>query len=347
MFNWLGNLFPYSDLHSLNLDWILTKMKETAAQAAQAIADSAKALAQVAEAKAAALSAQTAAQNAQTAAQNAQTAANNAQTEATNAANSAENAVNVAQQAKSAAQTAQSAAERAQNTANTAQSAAQTAQNTANTAQSAAQTAQSAAETAQSAAETAQSAADTANTGVEALNAKFPVKRNDIAKEAINSSKIESRSINFDRLVSDKSIVYLDATSLSHMRFPDTGSATRAQISDGVTCKNNFFLNVSTEFFQVKIDILESGSNSNVFKCESYPVVTLNKSGTIAMLPFIIFNDNTNEAYDGFVKISKKTVSGNEQITCKVIFKTEPPFNDNTEFVINLYPLYAKLSKTP
>ena len=38
MFNWLGNLFPYSDLHSLNLDWILTKMKETAAQAAKAAA---------------------------------------------------------------------------------------------------------------------------------------------------------------------------------------------------------------------------------------------------------------------------------------------------------------------
>ena len=117
MFNWLGNLFPYSDLHSLNLDWLLSKMKETAAQAAKAIADSANALAQVIEAK-------TAAQNAQTAAQNAQTAAQNAQTAANNAADSAENAVNVAQQAKSAAQTAQ-------NTANTAQSAAQTAQSTA------------------------------------------------------------------------------------------------------------------------------------------------------------------------------------------------------------------------
>lgn len=58
MFNWLGNLFPYSDLHSLNLDWILSKMKETAAQAAKAIADSANALAQVIEAK-------TAAQNAE------------------------------------------------------------------------------------------------------------------------------------------------------------------------------------------------------------------------------------------------------------------------------------------
>ena len=127
MFNWLGNLFPYSDLHSLNLDWILTKMKETAAQAAKAIADSASALAQVIEAK-------TAAQAAQTAANNAQTAANNAQTSANNAAYSAENAVSVAQEAKSAAQTAQSAARTAQNTANTAQSAAQTAQTAADNA---------------------------------------------------------------------------------------------------------------------------------------------------------------------------------------------------------------------
>ena len=113
MFTWLNNLFPYSDLHSLNLDWILNKMKETAAQAAKAIADSANALAQVIEAK-------TAAQNAQTAAQNAQTAANNAQTAANNAATSAENAVNVAQAAQSAAQTAQSAAETAQETAQSA-----------------------------------------------------------------------------------------------------------------------------------------------------------------------------------------------------------------------------------
>ena len=111
MFNWLGNLFPYSDLHSLNLDWILSKMKETAAQAAKAIADSANALAQVIEAK-------TAAQNAQTAAQNAQTAASNAQTAANNAATSAGNAVNVAQTAQTAAQNAQTTAENAQTTAN-------------------------------------------------------------------------------------------------------------------------------------------------------------------------------------------------------------------------------------
>ena len=349
MFNWLGNLFPYSDLHSLNLDWILSKMKETAAQAAKAIADSANALAQVIEAK-------TAAQNAQTAAQNAQTAANNAQTAANNAADSAENAVAVAQAAKSTAQTAQSAAQNAQSAAQTAQSAAQTAQSTAETAQStaqsaqsAAQSAQSAAQTAQSTAETAQSSADTANTGVGALNAKFPVKRDDIASEAISASKIESRTITPEKLASSRSIVYLDVRSpASHMRFPQTGSATRAQISDGIIRTSDFFLNnVRTELCQVKIDILESGSSSKVFKCESYPVIMLNKTGTIAMLPVIIFNNNTNEIYEGFVKISQKSVSGTGQFTCKVIFKTEPPFNDNTKFVIDLCLLYSELSQTP
>ena len=314
MFNWLGNIFPYSDLHSLNLDWILTKMKETAAQAAKAIADSANALAQVIEAK-------TAAQNAQTAAQNAQTAANNAQTAADNAADSAENAVAVAQAAKSAAQTAQ-------NTANTAQSAAQTAQNTANTAQSAAQT---------------------ANTGVEALNAKFPIKNADIANNAVTGGKIESYTITLDKLITDKSNIILDSTSLSHLRFPEGGSATSAQISEGITRTSEYFLNnLQTKLLQVRIQILESGSVSNVFKCETYPVALLNTVGTVAIMPFIILNDNTNETYDGFVKISRKTISGTGQITCKVIFKTEPPFNDNTEFVIDVYPVYTQLStRTP
>ena len=332
MFNWLGNLFPYSDLHSLNLDWILSKMKETAAQAAKAVADAANALAQVAEAKAAALTAQTAAQDAQT-------AANKAAGNAANAAANAVQALNAAQTAQETATAANNKAQTAQETATAANSAAQRAQETANTAQNAAQTAQNTANT-------AQSAADTANTGIEALNAKFPVQRNDIAQQAINSSKIEGYSITPDKLVNDTSSVLLDETSLSHMRFPDTGSATHEQISSGITLKNNFFLNVLTQLFQVKIDILESGSSSNVFKCESYPVVKLNNSGTVAMLPVIIFNDNTNDTYDGFVKISKKTVSGDDQITCKVIFKTEPPFNNNTEFVINLYPLYAKLART-
>ena len=199
MFNWLGNLFPYSDLHSLNLDWILNKMKETAAQAAKAVADAANALAQVAEAKAAALSAQTAAQNAQTAANNAQTAANNA-------ADSAENAVNVAQAAKSTAQAAQSAAQTAQSTAETAQRTAQTAQNTAKAAQSAAQTAQNTANTAQ---ETAQSALD-----------KFPVKTADIANGAVLADKIGAYQITSGKIANGA--VIPDKLGPNEMRLKDT-----------------------------------------------------------------------------------------------------------------------------
>ena len=195
MFNWLGNLFPYSDLHSLNLDWILSKMKETAAQAAKAIADSANALAQVIEAK-------TAAQNAQTAAQNAQTAANNAQTAANNAANSAENAVTVAQSAQTAAQSAKTAAQNAQNTANTAQTAAQSAQETATSAKTAAQNAQNTANSAQTAAENAQNTADS-------VNGKFPIQTADISNGAVTDekiadsiagSKLNKRSINGEKL---------------------------------------------------------------------------------------------------------------------------------------------------
>ena len=120
MFNWLGNLFPYSDLHSLRGGGGLSKMKETAAQAAKAVADSANALAQVIEAK-------TAAQNAQTAAQNAQTAANNAQTAAQAAQSAAQNAESSVSDAVQTAQAAQETANAAQETANAAQGTAQSA----------------------------------------------------------------------------------------------------------------------------------------------------------------------------------------------------------------------------
>ena len=215
MFNWLGNLFPYSDLHSLNLDWLLSKMKEIAAQAAQAIADSAKALAQVAEAKAAALSAQTAAQNAQTAANNAQTAANNA-------ADSAENAVSVAQAAKSAAQTAQSAAQTAQNTADAANSAAQTAQNTANTAQA-----------------TAQSALD-----------KFPVHTADIANGAVLSEKIGPLQITSGKIANGA--VTAQKLVVNEMRLKEvpvaypTNDGTLTILYDGT----NLLLSPNTNFYK-------------------------------------------------------------------------------------------------
>lgn len=168
MFNWLGNLFPYSDLHSLNLDWILSKMKDTAAQAAKAVADAANALAQVAEAKAAALSAQTAASNAQT-------AANDASTNAANAAASATAAVNTANAAQTAAQNAQTAAQNAQETATAANSAAQTAQETATAANNTAQT--------------AQETATAANSKASTLANKFPISGNNIADGGIVKNK--------------------------------------------------------------------------------------------------------------------------------------------------------------
>ena len=221
MFNWLGNIFPYSDLHSLNLDWILSKMKETAAQAAQAIVDSAKALAQVIEAK-------TAAQNAQTAAQNAQTAAQHAQTAANNAADSAENAVNVAQAAQSAAQTAQETATAANNKA-------QTAQESATAANSAAQTAQ----------ETAQSALD-----------KFPVQTADIADGAVLSEKIGSRQITSGKIAS--SAVLPDNLGPDEMRIKSIpmgyplgdGSLTITYSgkSLAVSCTKKFFSTLHNNF---------------------------------------------------------------------------------------------------
>ena len=173
MFTWLNNLFPYSDLHSLNLDWILTKMKETASQAAKAIADSANALAQVVEAK-------TAAHNAQTAAQNAQTAANNA-------AESAENAVSVAQ-------TAQTTAQNAQSTAQNAQTAAQNAQNTANSAETAAQSAQETANTANT------SIAES-NGRIDTLYSRFPVKTSNIADSAVTLKKLGNMTIPFNEII--------------------------------------------------------------------------------------------------------------------------------------------------
>ena len=324
MFNWLGNLFPYSDLHSLNLDWILSKMKETAAQAAKAIADSANALAQVIEAK-------TAAQNAQTAAQNAQTAANNAQTAANNAADSAENAVNVAQQAKSAAQTAQ---------------------NTANTAQSAAQTAQSAAQTAQSAAENAQSIADTANEGVNTLNRRFPIKTADIADSAVTTPKLGEKSVTLDKINTTDSYLYNNTTTYN--RFPRTGSATFDQITSGIEdTMLNVLQGLKTDVLRVSMDITEKNdSNPNtVFTCTSPVIAYTNKNaiGICAIAPIIVIKNDTNDVYHGFIKLSQsyKNPSDtiNKKIKCEVIFNSNPPFNADTKFVITANPVSAKLWK--
>lgn len=337
MFNWLGNLFPYSDLHSLNLDWLLSKMKETAAQAAQAIADAANALAQVAEAKAAALSAQTAAQNAQTAANNAQTAANNA-------ADSAENAVAVAQAANSAAQTAQ-------NTANTAQSVAQTAQNTANTAQSAAQTAQSTAETAQSAAQTAQSAADNAL-------AKFPVNTVDIADYAIKSKKIENGAIGVDKIedfaittskINDGAVTnkkmsgadfYVGIGSYSLSK-----TATSTEIANGQASFS--FRRIDTK---AVIFVVYGGNDYNVgdtphrlFMYSDPFIINTLPTKRAVDITLEDFNNQTGEntEYKGSMTISVSTAIPSI-VTCKIAFTETLPFSNDIAIPYGIKGLSAR-----
>ena len=322
MFNWLGNLFPYSDLHSLNLDWILSKMKETAAQAAKAIADSANALAQVIEAK-------TAAQNAQTAAQNAQTAAQNAQTAANNAADSAANAVNVAQAAKSTAQAAKSTAQEAQ-------SAAQTAQSTAQTAQSTAETAQSAAQTAQSTAQTAQSAAQTASEKVETLKRKFPIHASDISEDSRYSFLTKLPSLSWD--------------------FPRTGFATKEEITAGVMGSYRFLQNTNSEYWQFSMDIREDGAtlSNTVFTCSATVsrYILKESEGLMFLVPIIIAKNDTNQIYKGLIKITRipysdPSVGKVSAPKCEVIFETEPPFNNNTLFLINAASVDARISNKP
>lgn len=246
MFNWLGNLFPYSDLHSLNLDWILSKMKETAAQAAKAIADSANALAQVIEAK-------TAAQNAQTAAQNAQTAANNAQTAANNAADSAENAVTVAQSAQSAAQSANTAAQNAQNTANTAQTAAQSAQETATSAQTAAQNAQNTADGAQTAAENAQ------ETATSALS-KFPVKKWDLYERLSLTTSFQLATTGSGTCATTNTVAYLgnytgstSAYGIGVLNITFSQSQSELKIINGVIVLSPIMKNSLTGYYPFSI----------------------------------------------------------------------------------------------
>ena len=335
MFNWLGNLFPYSDLHSLNLDWILTKMKETAAQAAKAIADSANALAQVIEAK-------TAAQNAQTAAQNAQTAANNAQTAANNAADSAENAVNVAQQAKSAAQTAQNTA--------------QTAQNTAETAQSAAQTAQSAAQTAQNTANTAQSAAQTAQTAADNALSKFPVKTADIADYAIKSKKIENGAVTVDK-ISDNAItaskIANGAVTNKKMSAADFYVALGSYSQNWETTSSAIAAGQASLSFQRSetmaiIFVVYNESSYNVgdtphrFYMHSDPfIITLSPSKRVVDITLADLNTATEEntEYKGTCTIS---VSSSRVVTCTIAFAETLPYSDDIKIPCGINGLSAR-----
>ena len=304
MFNWLGNLFPYSDLHSLNLDWILNKMKETAANAAKAVADAANALAQVAEAKAAALSAQTAAQNAQTAAQNAQTAADNA-------ADSAENAVNVAQQAKSAAQTAQ---------------------NTANTAQSAAQTAQSAAQTAQTAANDALSKFPVKREDI----ADHAIDSKKIMNGAVSSDKIADGAVTNNKMSTANFFVGIGSYSLEKTATSTEIAAGQAVFSFPRTAALAvIFVAYNTSNYKV-------GNATHTLLMYSDPFF-LNTISTKRVIDITLgdFNKQTGEntEYKGSLEIS---VSASRAVNGKITFTEKLPFSDDISIPYGISGLAAR-----
>lgn len=330
MFNWLGNLFPYSDLHSLNLDWILSKMKETAAQAAKAVADAANALAQVAEAKAAALTAQTAAQDAQTAANKA----------AGNAANAAANAV----QALNAAQTAQETATAANNKA-------QTAQETATAANSAAQTAQNTANTAKSAAETAQSAAE------DALS-KFPVKREDIADSAVGQRQIDVNAVGTNQ-ISDFSVttskigdgaVTNEKMSKADFYVGNAGYAIGKTSTSTEIAAGQAYFTFSRISAKATIFVVYASNDYNVGDTKHHlfmysdPFI-INTVATKRVVDITLedFNNQTGEntEYKGSMSISVST-SIPSVVTCKITFTEALPFSNDIAIPYGIKALSAR-----
>lgn len=318
MFNWLGNLFPYSDLHSLNLDWILNKMKETAAQAAKAIADSANALSQVIEAK-------TAAQNAQTAAQDAQTAANKA---AGNAASAAANAV----QALNAAQTAQETATAANNKA-------QTAQETATTANNKAHTAQSTAETAKSTAESAKSTAETAQANIETLNGKFPIKTADIENNAVTTEKMFAKKCAITT-VGGKS------TGVFPAAFTDTSATNISHITEELSPGRfgSLLLDTAGIYFQPIISFHKPANGEQEDIQASFAPFHFDPDtvGHAEYTPFIIENLTTNRIMRGYARIRK--IDGTNY-RFQMFFDEAPVFTDGYLFNIEINSIGGSINK--
>lgn len=100
------NKYPYADIHSLNLDWILEKTKEALKRSTGAEKTAAEAAANVQAATAAAEEAKNAADNANNAANEAKTAADEAKQSGANAENAAGEAVNKSNEADAKADNA-------------------------------------------------------------------------------------------------------------------------------------------------------------------------------------------------------------------------------------------------
>ena len=176
----------------------------------------------------------------------------------------------------------------------------------------------------------AQSAADTANTGVSQLDAKFPVAPYD--------------------LTTTTSYLYKVTNGLTPTNFPDSGIASINQIAAGIVSTNyNFLFNLKSKYLQFQMNITEAGATASntVFDC-SIPVVgytqVANAEGVMVIAPITVIKKETNDMYNGFIKISRVKVDNNYYPQCQVIFQTQPPFNENTGFVITVNPVAAKIS---
>ena len=96
------------------------------------------------------------------------------------------------------------------------------------------------------------------------------------------------------------------------------------------------------------MDITEAGATASntVFDC-SIPVVgytqAVNAEGVIVIAPITVIKKETNDMYNGSIKISRVKDGNSYYPKCQVIFATEPPFNANTGFVISVNALGALL----
>ena len=133
--------------------------------------------------------------------------------------------------------------------------------------------------------------------------------------------------------------------------FPRNGSATIDQITSGIEeTRLNRFSGLNTDYIQVGMNIKEEnmGAPNTVFRCVSPIVKIINKksAGLSAIAPIIVIKIDTNDIYNGFIRLSQEedVDPPNLKMKCEVIFNSAPPFNANTQFVITADPVSVQLA---